>query len=27
LKPVRTVINGEFMDETDDLVENLYAYV
>jgi type IV pilus assembly protein PilY1 len=27
LKPVRAVISGEFKDETDELVENLYAYV
>ena len=27
LKPVRAVISGEFKDETDALVENLYAYV
>ncbi|MGD9175888.1 MAG: PilC/PilY family type IV pilus protein, partial [Desulfobacterales bacterium] len=27
LKPVRSVISGEFRDETNTLVENLYAYV
>ena len=27
LKPVRAIISGEFKDETDVLVENLYAYV
>jgi len=27
LKPVRAVISGEYKDETDALVENLYAYV
>ncbi|MGD2096139.1 MAG: PilC/PilY family type IV pilus protein [Desulfobacterales bacterium] len=27
LRPVRAVINGEFKDETDVLVEHLYAYV
>ncbi|MGD8990352.1 MAG: PilC/PilY family type IV pilus protein, partial [Desulfobacterales bacterium] len=27
LKPVRAVISGEFKDETDALIENLYAYI